>query len=185
MLSGIAMQTDVLQMQVTEEKIQERLKQIGDVSRKAMSKMSDVIWSIDSRKDKVEDLLHRMREHADEMLIPLNIVYQMHISKLDRQKKIQVPLRQNLYFIFKEAINNIAKHSGANKVNITLKNEGQEFSMIIKDNGAPSRKERVNGKKSGQGLANLAMRAQRIKADLDIDKGEDGYTIRLKRKRFA
>jgi len=187
LLSGIAMQTDVLQMQVKETQIKDRLKQIGDVSRKAMSKMSDVIWSIDSRKDKVEDLLHRMREHADEMLVPLNIVYQMHISKLDRQKKIPVTLRQNLYFIFKEAINNIAKHSNGNKVNITLKNDGQDFSMIIRDNGAPkgSKEEKLNGKKTGQGMANLAMRAQRIKAELDIDKGGDGYTVRLKRKRFA
>ncbi|MCB9292572.1 MAG: hypothetical protein H6559_05510 [Lewinellaceae bacterium] len=186
LLSGIAMQTDVLQMQVEDQKTQERLRQIGEVSRRAMSKMSDVIWSIDSRKDKVEDLLHRMREHADEMLIPLNIVYQMHISKLDRQKKIPVTLRQNLYFIFKEAINNIAKHSRANKVNITLKNEGQDFTMIIKDNGGPSLpKEKVNGRKTGQGLANLAMRAERIKAELDVDKGEEGYTIRLKRRRFA
>ncbi|MCB0548579.1 MAG: hypothetical protein KDD19_13445 [Phaeodactylibacter sp.] len=186
LLSGIAMQTDVLQMQIQDEKSKERLRQIGEVSRKAMSKMSDVIWSIDSRKDKVEDLLHRMREHADEMLIPLNIVYQMHISKLDRQKKIPVTLRQNLYFIFKEAINNIAKHSSANKVNITLKNDGPDFTMIIRDNGGLTlQREKANGKKSGQGLANLAMRAQRIKADLDIEKGEGGYTIRLKRKRFA
>lgn len=186
LLSGIAMQTDVLQMQIQDEKSRERLKQIGEVSRKAMSKMSDVIWSIDSRKDKVEDLLHRMREHADEMLMPLNIVYQMHISKLERQKKMPVTIRQNLYFIFKEAINNIAKHSAATKVNITLKNEGQDFTMIIKDNGGPSpRKEKINGNKGGQGLANLAMRAQRIKASLEIDKTDEGYTIRLKRKRFA
>ena len=180
------MQSDVLQMQVADSKSKERLNQIAEVSRRAMSKMSDVIWSIDSRKDKVEDLLHRMREHADEMLIPLNIVYQMHISKLERQKKIPATLRQDLYFIFKEAINNVAKHSSANKVNITFKNDGAEFLMIIKDNGKPSAlKDRVNGKKSGQGLANLAMRAQRIKAELDIDKGEEGYTIRLKRKKFA
>ncbi|MCB0595661.1 MAG: hypothetical protein H6557_03435 [Lewinellaceae bacterium] len=186
LLSGIAMQTDVLQMQAADEKIQERLKQIGDVSRRAMSKMSDVIWSIDSRKDKVEDLLHRMREHADEMLVPLDIVYQMHISKIDRQKKIPVTLRQNLYFIVKEAINNIAKHSSGNKVNITLKNEGPDFVMIIRDNGGPSPgRGKLNGKKTGQGLANLAMRAQRIKADLDIEQGEEGYTVRLRRKKFA
>jgi signal transduction histidine kinase len=58
--------------------------------------------------------------------------------------------------------------------------------MIIRDNGKPAPgKEKLNGKKSGQGLANLAMRAQRIKADLDIDQGEEGYTVRLRRKRFA
>ncbi len=187
LLSGIAMQTDNLQLMVQDEKSQERLRQIGEVSRRAMSKMSDVIWSIDSRKDKVEDMLDRMREHADEILMPLDIAYQMHISKLDRQRRMPVPLRQNLYFIFKEAINNIAKHSSATRVNITLKAEGVDFIMIIKDNGGPmpAKRAAVNGRKTGQGLANLKMRAQRIQAELDIEKGEEGFTIRLKMPRFT
>ena len=68
LLSGIAMQTDILQMMTADAESQSRLKIIGEVSRKAMSKMSDVIWSIDSRKDRITDLIQRMQEHADEML---------------------------------------------------------------------------------------------------------------------
>lgn len=181
LLAGIAMQTDVLQEFVQDELSKKKLRTIGEKSRKAMSKMSDVIWSIDSRNDKVEDLLLRMREHADEILHPLGIQYQFHVNKLESSVKIPVKIRQELYFIFKEAVNNIAKHANATRVDIDLVNNGNLFEMIIHDNGAGTHK--INGK-TGQGLANIRMRAQRIDANLNIFNG-DGYTVELKMKKFA
>ena len=187
LLSGIAMQTDVLQMTVSNEKNKERLQNIGDVSRTAMSKMSDVIWSIDSRKDRVNELIKRMQEHANEILSPIDISYELKVDRLDLQQKLPVTLRQNLYFIYKEAINNVAKHSGASKVTTILKNDGNQFVMSIQDNGNGIR----NGissnslKKTGQGLSNLKMRAYRIDAILEIKEREPGVEILLKRKKFA
>lgn len=181
LLSGIAMQTDVLQMMATDKESKSRLKTIGEVSRKAMSKMNDVIWSIDSRKDKVEDLVNRMREHADDILLPMNIRYDFKLGKLDTNHRLTVNNRQNLYFIYKEAINNIAKHSNATEVQINMGNEGHSFEMLIQDNGAGQPKP---SHKTGQGLSNIRMRAQRIKAKLEI-QNEKGYRIFLKMKRFA
>lgn len=181
LLSGIAMQTDVLQMMAKDKESKSRLKTIGEVSRKAMSKMNDVIWSIDSRKDKVEDLVNRMREHADDILLPMNIRYDFKLGKLDKNHKMTVNNRQNLYFIYKEAINNIAKHSNATEVQINMGNDGPNFEMLIKDNGGGNNK---SSHKSGQGLSNIKMRAQRIKAKLDIQT-EKGYQIFLRMKRFA
>jgi len=74
LLAGIAMQTDLIQMLTKEEENKERLKKIGETSRSAMSKMGDVIWSVDARKDKFEDLLLRMREHAAFLKKPLIIL---------------------------------------------------------------------------------------------------------------
>jgi len=206
LLAGIAMQTDMLQGSVKDEASLKRIKQMGEVSRKAMSKMSDVIWSIDSRKDRMDDLIIRMREHAEEMLAPLDIAYRLNVNSIDIKRKIPVQLRQNLYFIFKEAINNIAKHSQATEVRIQLNNKGSEFQMTVADNGgAVSGKSktdeydyRKNGrpaasappsnrgrKKTGQGLSNLRMRAARIDAEIDIRPGEEGYTVQLRRRRFA
>lgn len=186
LLSGIAMQTDVLQATASDEPSRERLQNIGEVSRRAMSKMSDVIWSIDSRKDKVEDLIHRMREHADEILTPLGITFEMHIGKIDRQRKMAVTLRQNLYFIFKETINNIAKHSKATRATIRFYNDGQEYFLSIQDNGktAAEPKAKINGK-SGQGLSNLRMRAQRIQAAIDIHQHDNGFKVMIRGKRFS
>lgn len=209
LLSGIAMQSDLVQFMVTDSKIQTRLKTIGEVSRKAMSKMSDVIWSIDSRKDQLEDLIGRMHEHADEMLLPLNIRYDIQVShKLDRSQNIPANIRQDLYFIYKEAINNIAKHSNANRVFINMRQSGNYFELSVQDNGslvqqqltpvhahdsgirkkgnsAPVLNPNVQSskKKGGQGLSNLKMRAERLKADLDINR-KDGYSILLRMKKF-
>ena len=181
LLSGIAMQTDVLQMLAKDENSKQRLKTIGEVSRKAMSKMSDVIWSIDSRKDRVSDLIHRMLEHADDILLPMSIRYDFNVGKIDKTQKLPVNIRQNLYFIYKEAINNIAKHSNASEVSINLGNNGTGFEMQVHDNGNGKAKPSV---KTGQGISNIQMRAQRINARLEINK-ENGYTIYLKMKKFA
>lgn len=181
LLSGIAMQTDVLQEFVGDEFSRNKLKTIGEKSRKAMSKMSDVIWSIDSRNDRLGDLILRMHEHADEILAPLGIDYQFHIDQLDRNVKMPVKIRQELYFIYKEAVNNIAKHSNATSVEVSLFNNGPDFEMIVHDNGTEQPKAYA---KTGQGLANIRMRAQRINASLDISNG-DGYTVELRMKKFV
>lgn len=207
LLASIAMRTDILQFNIQDGENQKDLKWIGEVSRTAMSKMSDVIWSIDSRKDRFEDLLIRMKEHATEILAPLHIEYRFKVGNLDNNKKLKVDLRQNLYFIFKEAINNIGKHSWATEVNIHLYNEGGDFIMSIEDNGKEIRQqrsdvesnnqegrqgntstlleERLTSSKTGQGLSNIRMRAERINAHLALEEAERGYIVMIRCRKFA
>ncbi len=185
LLSGIAMQTDMLQLNSEDEGIKKRLRHIGEVSRKAMTKMSDVIWSIDARKDKMGDLIMRMREHADDILLPLNIQYSFEEKKIDRNHRVPPTIRQELYLIFKESINNVAKHSNANRVNIVLNNNEGGFVMEIEDNGQGIPKlHNGNISHSGQGLSNIKMRARRINAKIEILK-DQGYTIKLRMRKFS
>lgn len=207
LLASIAMRTDILQFKTPDTENQEDLRWIGEVSRTAMSKMSDVIWSIDSRRDRFEDLLIRMQEHAREILAPQHIDYRFHIGKLDANSKLEVALRQNLYFIFKEAINNIGKHSWATEVHIRLNNEGNDFILHIEDNGKEIReqrdgstgnpaptgpkatstllKQRLTSTKTGQGLSNIRMRAERINAALQLKESERGFVVVVRCKKFA
>ncbi len=182
LLSGIAMQTDVLQMRVEDGPAKDKLKRIGQVSRQAMSKMNDVIWSIDSRKDKMENLIEHMRDHADNILHPLEINYDLDLIKIDPSVIIPFEIRQELFFIFKEAINNVAKHANATEVRVLLENTGKEFRLKVVDNGKGA--VLTGFERKGQGLTNLKMRAQRIRANLNI-KNEKGFAIELKMKRFA
>ena len=187
LLAGISLQSELLRSQVKEESIALKLGNIRQASQRAMSKMSDVIWSIDSRRDRIADLILRMEEHADEVLLPLNIRYQLDTQDLDHSSAIPANIRQDLYFIYKESINNIAKHANATLVTITMENNGAQFEMQIKDNGFTKNKSEDNQKKfkrKGQGLSNLRMRAQRLNAQLNI-LVVSGYTIELKMKRFS
>lgn len=186
LLAGITLQSELLQSYTDDELIRTRLIGVGQAGRKAMSKMSDVIWSIDSRRDTMGDLLQRMQEHADDVLLPVDIRYTFKADGLsDKHRKLPGNKRQELYFIYKEAINNIARHSNATHASIYVTNRGQEFELLVKDNGTPT--DGLAAKKSaksGQGLANLQMRAKRLDATLEVSS-QKGYSIRLRMKRFT
>jgi signal transduction histidine kinase len=190
LLAGITLQAELLQHRTEDDSLRARLKTVGDAGRNAMSKMSDVIWSIDSRRDTIGNLLQRMQEHADEVLLPLDIRYDFRSEGFILDRELPGSLRQDLYFIFKEAINNIARHSQATHVQIELEQFGQTFEMFIRDNGVgkadtedrPLSSARFTPK-TGQGTDNMRMRAKRINATLAIDY-RNGYTLTLQRRRL-
>ncbi|MTB49863.1 triple tyrosine motif-containing protein [Lewinella sp. W8] len=194
LLAGITLQTELLKNRTEDEKMQERLTRVGEAGRNAMSKMSDVIWSIDSRRDTIGNLLQRMQEHADEVLLPLDIRYDFRATGFDEDRELAGNIRQDVYFIYKEAINNIARHSTASRVDIELSQAAQVFEMFIRDNGRGSntngqgltdeQRTRVRAQKTGQGKDNMRMRADRLKADLTIDE-RSGYTLVLRMRRLA
>ena len=185
LLAGISLQSELLRSQVEDRGIDQKLQNIRQASQRAMSKMSDVIWSIDSRRDRLSELINRMEEHADEVLLPLEVRYDLKTFHLDTDGPIPANIRQNIYFIYKEAINNVAKHAQASKVDIWMGNNGPQFELRIQDDGEghPTAAREEGKKRRGQGLANLRMRAQRLGAEIDILNGQ-GFTIHLRMKRF-
>lgn len=193
LLAGITLQAELLKNKTDDEKLQARLHTVGEAGRSAMSKMSDVIWSIDSRRDTIGNLLQRMQEHADEVLHPLDIRYEFKASGLDKDKELAGNIRQDLYFIFKEAINNIARHSKATRVDIEVEQFAQSFELFIRDNGKTpipnagaenSPGTSVRAQKTGQGKDNMRMRAKRLKGEISIDE-RGGYTLIFRMKRLG
>ena len=180
LLAGIALQAEVMQHLGKDEFDKNRLQKIAEISRKAMSRLHDVIWSIDSRKDHLEDLLFRMQEHANDVLAPLNIQYQVQLRNLDLKMGIPIQIRQDLFFIFKEAINNVAKHAQAKVVHVRLVQQGRFFEMEIVDDGKPAN-EKKSG--SGNGMQNMKMRAERIGGEITFVQN-NGMTVALRMKRL-
>ena len=173
-LSGLAMQSELLELTAKEEE-KGKLKQLADMSRSAMSGMRDTVWAIDSRKDKFEDLLDRIREHAEEVLIPKEFHYFIDSHEIQLSLSLPPLIRQNLYLIFKEAITNIAKHSNGDSVQIDLMMDKNQLELHIHDNGIFEGKSYKN---SGMGLSNMQLRAKKLGGELKIDT-EAGYEIIL------
>lgn len=174
-LTELALQADFLQAIQKDPKMGVSLKQMGEMSRKIVTTMDDIVWSIDARNDTFGDLLDRMQDYATNVLIPNNIEPVFHFSGVDSDKVLPLDLRQNLYLIYKEAINNAAKHSGASIVEITFDIKPVRFTLEIKDNGKGFPDKTRSG---GHGLKNMKMRAERIKASLDYIT-DNGLTIRI------
>jgi ligand-binding sensor domain-containing protein/two-component sensor histidine kinase len=176
MLSGLAMQTDLLEMNAP-DKDRSRIEHIGNISRSAVSKMRDMVWSIDSRRDKLKNLLERMQEQASELLQPRDISCRFELGELPLEKKLPVDIRQHIFLIFKEALNNAARHANATAVVVRFGNFDGQFVLSIQDNGrsTPQQHNRVI---TGLGLSNMQMRAKKLGAQLDIVQN-DGFLVQL------
>jgi len=175
-LAGLTMQTEILAITANEER-QPKLNRVSELSRSAMSRMRDTVWAIDARKDKLKNLLDRVREHASEALELKNISFDLKMTDISLDKKMSSQMRQNLYLICKEAITNTAKHSNGDSMEISFSKHGRNgIELSIFDNG---KIDKSKMKTSGLGMSNIQMRAKEIGAKLEI-KMDNGFLIRLR-----
>ena len=170
-LTRISMSSELMLMGKHDNAILER---ISTDSKNAISSISDIIWSVDSRNDTWSDLIMRMREHAY-VLLEDSAQLNFTVNDSDDEHEIYQEVRQNLYLIFKEAVTNISRHNLATEVWIEIKNSDSLFSFMIK-NKVKSIKDSAY---TGQGLSNIEMRAQRIKSVLKIENNQNFFVITL------
>lgn len=173
-LTEIALQSDFLQASSMDSEFKKSLTQIGQQCRKIVTALDDIVWSIDARNDTLGDLTDRMQDYILNVLEPRNfeVIYDFEELKMDN--RIPVPVKENLYLIFKEAVNNIAKYSNGDKVEITMFSNKGSFRFTVHDNGTSGK----SSKKSGHGLRNMEMRAKRMGGKVDISD-ENGFRIIL------
>lgn len=168
LLTRITMFSDNLRYgKNSETKRNQKLEKIAILSRNATQSMSDVLWSIDSRNDFAGNLLDRMREHAEDMLLPLQIDINFVVADTDMKQHINTHDRRDLYLIFKEAIHNIAKHSQADQVTIDYTMQSNQFYIKIENNGNNTG-QTDHHTSTGQGLSNMKMRAKKIGAHVEV-----------------
>ena len=171
-LTEIALQSDFLQASNMNSDIRESLVQIGKQCRKIVTSLDDIVWSIDARNDTLGDFTDRMQDYILNVLEQRNFQVLYDFDELKMENKLPVPVKENLYLIFKEAVNNVAKYSNGDTVRISMKSSGHSFTFEIYDNGTSGR----GSKKTGHGLRNMEMRAQRIGGNVDIEDS-DGFKI--------
>tara|TARA_R110000787_G_scaffold85049_2_gene181838 strand:- start:21567 stop:24605 length:3039 start_codon:yes stop_codon:yes gene_type:complete len=174
LLSGLAMQTEMLEINAREID-KPKLHRITEISREAITKMRDLVWSIDNRRERVLDLIERMNELADEMLLPKNIKYEIDKGNLNVNKKVPIAVKQHLFFIFKESVTNVLRHSNASMVTVIFRNNRGRGYLIIKDNGTES----LKNSKTGMGLENMKMRVEKLNGTIRFSNKE-GFTISIR-----
>ena len=130
------------------------------------------------RKGQWKHLIDRLYEHADDVLGPLGVDFELQLQGIDQDRTLSPVLRKNLYCIGKEAITNVAKHSDAGHVRILIQEKNGNYDMHIQDNGQGAVEE--HRRPAGLGLSNIHWRAKQLGASLSFQNGQ-GFGILLLR----
>ena len=168
-LSNVSQQA----MEKQPQQAKEMLQQIATQSKNIQQNMSDIVWSIRPDNEKIENLVVRMREFAAQTLEPLNIDTSITADESLIEKVLPMQYRKDILLIYKEAINNIAKHANATTAKILLTNGKKNITLTIADNG------KWKGNNSGTGTKTMQERAKAIGGQLTIINTEAGTQILL------
>jgi len=150
-------------------------QEVRQMALQTIDSLRDVVWFIDPTFDQMSDLVTRLQATAKARLLGLELNFQQ--TGNFKTTKLVLSFRRNVLPLFKEALHNIVKHARATRVEVQVRQEGNEFHLSISDNGSgfdPGQPV------DGNGLKNMRRRARDMKGRLQIlASPSGGTTVRL------
>lgn len=150
------------------------LDQAAGIARSLRDSMSDIVWAVDPRKDRLLDLVQRMRQATFNLLEVDGLDVEFHAPPEQALDGIALlaDRRRHLLLILKEAVTNIARHADATCARIDLQLRDGRVELVVEDNG------RGCGPNPGRGcgLRNMASRAAALGGTLTVGERPGGGT---------
>ena len=166
-LTQISLLSEVMQTKVDhrDSALTEGLSMIAGASRELVDSMSDIVWAINPQKDHLSDLTLRMRRFASDVFTARNIQFRLTEPDEEHDVRLGANIRREVFLIFKESVNNLARHSGCTSVDINFQIAGERLALSVSDNGKGFDLSRSG---DGHGLTSMRERAKGIGGNLEI-----------------
>lgn len=156
---------------------EKRLNEICETSRQLTRTMEEIVWAQDPRHDSLDHMVSYMCSFASDLLGVAGIACRLDIPIDLPGMPLEAEQRHELFLVFKEALNNIIKHSGATEVRISLRIEPDHIRLVVEDNGRGFDATPLTEDK-GNGLNNMKNRLQRLGGSVGIHS-EPGQGTRV------
>ena len=159
------------------------LDDIGGTSRKLVSNMSEIIWSLNPENKTLDQLCSYLREQLNKQLEYSGVEYSIQLPEHNENITLSNEQRRNILLVTKEIVNNAIKYSKASALNIKGEHQNEKLIFEVIDNGIG-----FDTAKSytGNGLKNIRHRIKELNGELKTES-EPGwgssffYSIPLKR----
>ena len=146
------------------------LQRISEEVHASSQAMDDIIWSVNSRNDSLEETMARMRRYAADLFDSSAVNCYLQLDENTEGKKLSMEQRRDVYLIYKESLNNIYKHAEAKNVWVSVRQQHQFIRLTIKDDGKGFKPDLPTHR---NGLKNLEARVKKWKGKIAI-KSEPG-----------
>jgi len=150
------------------------LQRISEEVSSSSQALDDIIWSVNSSHDTMEQTVARMRRYAAELFDAANIRYELQLDPVFEEKKLAMEQRRDIYLLFKESVNNISKHAGAREVSIQLAIVHNHLLLQVKDDGKGFDTMKEFNR---HGLKGMKERVNKWKGKITVESAEQKGTV--------
>ncbi len=167
-LTRISLLSEVVRRQVDggNPSLAHPLSSIAGLSRELVDSMSDIVWAINPTKDHLSDLSQRMRHFGSDVCTARQIDFRFRTPSADCDIAVGANVRREVFLLFKEAVNNMVRHSGCSEADLEFGVTEQGLVLRVSDNG---RGFDVHTESGGHGLRSMRERTASLGGHLELE----------------
>jgi signal transduction histidine kinase len=172
-LSGVRLLTEMTKNKLKETSATSEIDKIHQSVGEISAKMKEVIWSLNTENDSLGNLIAYIQRQVKAQLenYPAELIMELPVYIPDFE--FSGDTRRNIYLSVKEAVHNIIKHSGADRVILSIScNENLVISVADNGRGAGA----AVDDHTGNGMKNMRQRIEQSGGQFFIKK-EKGLTL--------
>jgi signal transduction histidine kinase len=114
---------------------QQYLGQMTDTARTLVASLDEIVWAVNPRYDSVASLASYYTLFAQRFLDLAGVACRPHMPASFPEYPLDSKGRHGLFLAFKEALNNVVRHSGATEVSLKIEVGQGELIISVADNG--------------------------------------------------
>lgn len=137
-----------------------QIDRICEQARELGYAMDEVVWAVSSRRDTLRDFAAFVCKYAQLFLQNTQIRCRFDVESELPPTPFDLAIRRNLLLAVKEAINNAAKHSGADELFLRIHRHGEGVYVEVEDNGVGF--DILQADFTRNGLTNMAQRMDEV-----------------------
>lgn len=177
-LTALALQAELIQRRANPEIVRE-LAQLAAQARDAAGRMSDIVWELNPACDTLASFGHYLAGHAERWAQLTGTRFKVEIPPDLPALPMSALARRHLAMVIQEALNNVAKHSGATETKLLLRIGPDELFLSVQDNGKgfdPAVNEATPVGSSRNGLRNQKSRLAEMGGKVELRSRYGGGT---------
>lgn len=142
------------------------LLSIAEYSRNVNASLGEIVWAVNPEQDTLDLSLAYMRNYIHLFLNDTGINCKVNFPEVEENRSLDPILKRNLFLVLKEGLNNSLKYSNAKNIEVIYLLNGNQFELLIKDDGIGFDLENQFSK--GNGLKNMMFRMEQTGCKLTI-----------------
>jgi signal transduction histidine kinase len=159
-----------------EENRSRHLEQMDTKAREMVGALDEIVWAMNPTHDSLASLVSYLCLYAERFLGLANIRWEIEDKTGASELAVNSKNRYQLFLAFKEALNNVVRHSEATEVKLKIQIEREELRLLISDNGRGLSARGHNDEMDG--LANMRSRVEKLGGRFEItSKTGHGTTL--------
>ncbi len=142
------------------------LDQLTKSARSLVTGLDEIVWAINPQYDSIGSIATYFSFYAEEFLNLANITCRLQVPESLPKFSLEPQVRHGIFLAFKEALNNVVRHSGASEVTLKIEMVQNQLAISISDHGRGF--ERGSGNPGSDGLSGMRERLERLGGVCDI-----------------